>query len=62
VDEEKPTLLVRLMPTGKLKIKLPRKGAKWHGAFAGIDEAVKAAQAEGLEPPFFMDYVDEESE
>jgi hypothetical protein len=59
-ETEKPTLKVWRNPgTGQLSFKLPRKGARWQGKLANLDEVQKAIRAE-LDPPFIIDYVGEE--
>jgi len=59
-DAVKPVLKVfRDAKSGKLQIKLPKKGARWQGRFDNIDAAVKVALEE-VDPPFVIDYVTEE--
>lgn len=61
MTDDKPNLLVRLLPDRTLRMKLPKKGARWQQAGKTIDEAVQKAMKEGLIPPFTIEYVDEET-
>ncbi len=36
-------------------------GKRWHGKYKDIDEATSAAIDDGLQPPFIIDYVEEET-
>jgi hypothetical protein len=55
--KEDRVLYVRL--NGK-KLRARWPGKRWHGAYSSLDEIVKAAEKEGFEPPYNVEYVDEE--
>lgn len=59
-EPEKPDLKVFRDPkTGHLSYKLPRKGARWTGRLASLDEVQKAIVKE-LPPPFTITYIGED--
>ncbi|SER27416.1 hypothetical protein SAMN05216548_11458 [Faunimonas pinastri] len=41
---------------GRLSLRLPKKGAKWHGSFKSMAEVMTAA-AKDITPPFTVEYV-----
>lgn len=57
-DVQKPVFKARL--NGET-IRASWPGKRWHGKYKDIDEATKAAIDEGLQPPFDIDYVEEEN-
>lgn len=62
MSEERPRLKVRLVvEKNYLRMRLPKKGGRWQGPFKTIDECVQKAIKEGVETPFWLDYVTEES-
>jgi hypothetical protein len=61
-QEYHPALQVWRDPkSGKLQIKLPKPRAKWHGAFASLSDATKAASEEGMETPHYIIFVAEKT-
>jgi hypothetical protein len=52
-----PELKVYRDERGRLRFKLPDKGARWQGAFASLEELVPAARGAGMPEPFAFDFL-----
>lgn len=57
---ERPVVRIHLTEKRTLRMRLPVKHARWHGAYKNIDEAVRAALTAGVVPPLLIDYVTQE--